>query len=263
VGSYNPETREWIAVRTPTPNSRPHGLTVGAGGHVFYTAQSANLIGRYDPAQKRVVNEYPVMTDPHTPFFLNGIVWFTSQRGNRYGRLDPSNGSVMLWPSPTSSSQPYGIDVAPSGRLWIALFGTNKLLELDPANPGMPREHVLPNATSRPRRLAVDKEGRVWFTDYSRDKLGMFNPAMNQFREWDSPSAMGRTYGIVVGPDGRIWYNDDGASLMAAFDLATERTEAVPIPTRGSVVRNISADPMRRRIWLALSGIGRLGLIQL
>ncbi len=263
VGRYDPSTMQWTAWATPTPGSRPHGLTVAPDGQVFYTAQSASLIGRLDPVAGMIVKEYPVMTDPHTPIFHMGAVWFTSQQGNRYGRLDPASGAVNLYNAPTESSQPYGVDDAPNGHLWIALFGTYKLGELDPTNPATLQEHLLPDVSSRPRRIAVDKNGVVWYGDYSRDRLGMYNPATMQHKDWPTPSPMGLPYAIGIGPDGRVWYNDDGASLMAAFDPLTEMTQTVAIPTRGSTVRNFAVDTPRRRIWLALSGTGRLGMIQL
>jgi virginiamycin B lyase len=263
VGRYDPATMQFTAWPTPTPNSYPHGLTVGPAGHVFYTGQRANLLGRLDPTAGQITNEYPAMTDPHTPLFHMGAVWFTAQTGNRYGRLDLTAGTIALWNVPTANARPYGMDDAPNGHLWIALFGTNKLGEVDPANPSMLIEHVLPNAASRPRRLAVDSEGRVWYGDYSRDRLGRFNPATKEFREWETTNTTGLPYGIVIGPDGRVWYNDDGASTMVAFDPVTEMSETVPIPTRGSTVRNVAVDMPRRRIWLALSGTGRLGVIQL
>jgi hypothetical protein len=37
----------------------------------------------------------------------------------------------------------------------------------------------------------------------------------------------------------------------------------VPIPTRGSVVRNMALDAKRARLWLALSGVERLGRVDL
>jgi hypothetical protein len=39
--------------------------------------------------------------------------------------------------------------------------------------------------------------------------------------------------------------------------------ETIRIPTPGSVVRNISVDSARSRVWLALSGTGRIGKIEL
>jgi virginiamycin B lyase len=263
VGRYDPATMQFTAWPTPTPNSYPHGLAVGPAGHVFYTGQRANLLGRLDPIAGQISSEYPAMTDPHTPHFHMGAIWFTAQTGNRYGRLDPGTGMITLWNVPTANARPYGMDDAPNGHLWIALFGTNKLGEVDPANPATIVEHVLPNTASRPRRLTVDSEGRVWYGDYSRDRLGRYNPATKEFREWETPNTTGLPYGITMGPDGRIWYNDDGASTMVAFDPVAETSEVWSIPTRGSTVRNICVDMPRRRIWLALSGTGRIGLIQL
>jgi virginiamycin B lyase len=262
VGRYDPSTGQFTAWATPTASSRPHGLTVASNGHVFYTGQRANLLGRLNPAVG-ITNEYPAGTDPHTPLFHMSMIWFTAQSGNRYGRLNPADGSLMTWPAPTANSQPYGIQPAPNGHLFIALFGTNKLAELDPANPATLVEHVLPNAGSRVRRLAVDAQGRVWYGDYARDRLGMFDPATKQFREWTTASTAGLPYSIVIGPDDRVWYNDDGASMMVAFDPVTEQSQIVMIPTRGSTVRNVAVDRTRRRIWLAESGVGRIGLIQL
>jgi virginiamycin B lyase len=263
VGQFNPATLSFTAWPAPTPASAPHGVTVLPDGIVFYTAQAAQLMGRLDPAAGKITNEYPAMTDPHTPLFHMGAVWFTSSAGNRYGQIDPTSGVVTLYGVPTAAASPYGIDHAPNGRIWIALFGTNELGEVDPSRPDAIVEHVLPDAASRPRRLAVDPSGRVWYSDYNRDRLGMFDPSTNQFREWQPPVSGGLPYGIAIGPDGRVWYNKDAASVMVAFDPLTEKAETLTIPTPGSTVRNVAVDKPRRRIWLALSGTGRLGLIQL
>jgi len=68
---------------------------------------------------------------------------------------------------------------------------------------------------------------------------------------------------MAAGTDGRIWYNESGRDQMVAFDPASERFETVKIPTPGSVVRNMAVDSSRARLWLALSGIQKLGRIDL
>ena len=50
---------------------------------------------------------------------------------------------------------------------------------------------------------------------------------------------------------------------MVAFDPKTEKMEVVPIPTAGAIVRHMETDSTRGRVWLALSGTGRLGKIEL
>ena len=50
---------------------------------------------------------------------------------------------------------------------------------------------------------------------------------------------------------------------MVAFDPRTAKMEVVPIPTPGAIVRHMETDSTRQRVWLALSGTGRLGMIDL
>jgi virginiamycin B lyase len=155
---------------------------------------------------------------------------------------------------------------APDGSLWIALFGTNKLGHLDPKTAKL-TEIDLPDSGTRPRRLCITSDGRIWYSDYSRGYLGMYDPKTKATKEWktpsDQPGSTSNPYGIGVAPDGAIWVNEARQGTMVRFDPVTEHMEVVPIPTRGSVVRNISFDSTRHRLWIAESGISRMGRIDL
>lgn len=94
--------------------------------------------------------------------------------------------------------------------------------------------------------------------------LGALDPRTGTAREWHSPgSARAAPHGIAVAPDGRIVYDEASTGVMVAFTPATERMETVTIPTRGAIVRNMSADSTRGIVWLALSGTARLGKLAL
>jgi virginiamycin B lyase len=110
----------------------------------------------------------------------------------------------------------------------------------------------------------VDAKGIVWYSDFARGQLGRLDPTTGQVRDFPSPGGSeSQPYGIALGTDGRIWYNESAKNAVVAFDPATERTEVVRIPTGGAVVRNMSVDSTRARLWLALSGTQRLGRIDL
>ena len=79
---------------------------------------------------------------------------------------------------------------------------------------------------------------------------------------WKSPGENAGPYGIAIGTDGRIWYCESRTGRMVAFDPKTEKMEVVPIPTPGAIVRHMETDSTRHRVWLALSGTGRLGKIE-
>src|SRR5207249_4886039 len=76
-----------------------------------------------------------------------GLVYVVGGQQLRSAR--PSQRGRDALPVSPAAAVPYGIDHAPNGRIWIALFGTNGLGEFDPGNPEMFTEHVLPNADAR------------------------------------------------------------------------------------------------------------------
>jgi virginiamycin B lyase len=266
IGQFNPETGAFQAWPTATPDSYPHGLVV-VDGRVYFTGIDENLIGSVDPATGEAV-DYPVAAvGPHTPVLHAGAVWFTAQRGGQFGRLDVATGEAEVVPFSSGSTAPYGIWPAPDGSLWVALFGTNRLARIDTAAaPPSAEEFVLPQADSRPRRIAVDAQGKVWFTDYARSALGLLDPSLpesERVSEFPTPGG-GRPYGIAIGPDGRVWYNDQDASEIVGFDQATNTVVArldLELENPGPV-RNIAVDQPRRRLWLAISNVGRLAMIQ-
>ena len=109
----------------------------------------------------------------------------------------------------------------------------------------------------------MDDSGTVWYGDYGRGYLGAYDPGTGRFREWRTPTPDGAPYGIAIGPDGRIWFNEVRSGAMVAFDRRSHAMESVKIPTPGAIVRNIAVDRAHGRIWLAESGVERLGRIDL
>jgi virginiamycin B lyase len=268
IGQYDPETMEFQAWPTATPDSYPHGLAVADDGRVFYTGQRVNRIGRLIPSSG-TVEDFPVdVTAPHTPAFHLGSVWFTGQRSGQYGRLDPESGAAEVFDFSSATTGPYGIWAAPDDSLWVALFGTNRLARIDTSGATPTAEEFeLPNPDSRPRRIAVDANGRVWYTDYSRRMLGMMDPAApeeSRFREWETPGG-GAPYGIAIGPDGRVWFDDQGVPEIVGFDPDEQRVVAqLPVPhDNPGPVRNMAVDRVRQRLWLSMSNSARLALIQI
>jgi streptogramin lyase len=60
-----------------------------------------------------------------------------------------------------------------------------------------------------------------------------------------------------------VWYDESSANAMVGFDPHDAKQLVVRIPTSGATVRNIAADAKRRCLWLALSGTGRIGKLEL
>jgi len=265
IGRLDPATGAVTDFATPTPVSGPHGIIVAPDGAVWYTANLKGRLGRVDP-KTGAITEFVLPAearDPHTLLSHAGKIWYTVQRSNLYGSLDPVTREARIYPVRTPGAKPYGLVAAPDGSLWMALFGTAAIGRIDPAD-GALRLFTLPAPAARPRRLVVDAKGIVWYTDYARGQLGRLDPATGHVRDIPSPGGGDSgPYGIAIAPDSRIWYHESRTDALVAFDPSTERSETLAIPTRGAVVRNMSVDSTRERVWLALSGTQRLGMIDL
>ena len=267
IGEFNPETMEFRAWPTPTPDSYPHGLVVVDGSRVAYTGADADTIGVLDP-KAGTIEDYPVDANrPHTPTWHQGKVWFTAQNGGQYGHFDVDTGEFEVFDFSSGQTGPYGIWPAPDGSLWVALFGTNRLGHIVTSDPPVLEEVELPSAGSRPRRLTVDSQGKVWYTDYPREKLGRFDPAAAEgmgVTEWDTSPQGGRGYGIALGPDGNVWFDNQDQTELVGFNPGTAEVVARLPRSDGSTgpVRNISVDMVRNRIWLAISNVGQMGVVQ-
>src|SRR6267154_5479914 len=80
--------KEW---EVPTPNSRPHDPAVAPDGSLWYTAQMANRLGRFDPKTERF-KEFPLKTADSGPHGLaadqEGNIWFTAISKGYVGKLN-------------------------------------------------------------------------------------------------------------------------------------------------------------------------------
>src|SRR2546422_9648777 len=115
----------------------------------------------------------------------------------------------------------------------MALFGTNQIGRVDPANGDL-RIFSLPTPGSRPRRLIVDAKGIVWYSDYARDRLGRLDPATGQVREVPCPRGRGsQPDGIAIGSGGGGWDGGARKNGNGAFGPPPRRTQTAGVPPRG------------------------------
>jgi len=235
----------------------PHNLIVGADGIVWYAGNQRGYIGRYDPKTDKITKiamPDSAADDPHTLIFDHGQrhIWFTVQHGNYVGRLNIKSRKVDLIDVPTPGARPYGIKLAPDGRIWAVLVGTNKLAVVDPASLKL-GEITLPAPDARPRRLEITADGRIWYADYRRGFLGLYDPARRRFDEWPLPSGGDAApYGTALDKAGRVWVVETGVmpNRLIGFDTTREKIVSVtPIPSGAGSVRHMDYHRPSHTIW--------------
>ncbi len=267
LGHFDPKTEQFKEYKLP-PKSGPHGLLADKDGYIWYTANFAAYIGKLDPKTGDVM-KYPMpdpkARDPHTPILDgHGHIFFTLQSSNMVGRLDMKTGEIKLTTSPTAKSNPYGMVINSKGVPYFVEFGANKIASVDPETLEI-HEYVLPHEESRPRRVAITPDDVIYYSDYSRGYLGRFDTKTGAMTEWLSPGGpKSQPYGITI-VNGIVWYSESNTkpNTIVRFDPKTEKFQTWAIPSGGGVVRNMVHSPDGRTLWIACSGMNRIGEVQI
>lgn len=187
---------------------RPSDIEVDAEGNLYVIDHSRRVLTRYDAA------------------------------GNVLGSVD-----VRTAGDTTEDSQPWGLAVAPDGRIVVAdTFGWrlrvfDATLHLEGVYGETPR--LVPGEPPGllelygPRDAAVDSSGQVWITDTGHDRILVFDLQGNPLRaignEGSGPGQFNEPVGISIASDGSIWIADAYNARVVALDARGSYLGAFPV----------------------------------
>jgi virginiamycin B lyase len=189
-----------------------------------------------------------------------GHIWFTSQQANRVGRLDMKTGSVRLvTPHTDAGARPYGIVLDAKGDPWVSLLGTNQVVRIDAATLALSHlREATPD--SRSRRIAVTRDGAVWYGDEPRGFLGRIDPGTGKVEEFALPGGAGsKPYALTRDGDGKLWVSQSGPDKkLVAFD--PERRQFVAAHAVSATIRHMMYDEKTGAMWFGTDAdrIGRV-----
>lgn len=243
------------------PRMGPHSVETGPDGHLWITLALGGKMAGFNPETK----EYTIYESgennrrgfyPHTlRFDQDGIIWYTDAAMNSVFRLDPKTGAVKRYqlPMPENTDRgrvrgeggsitPYGIDVAPDGRIWYSKLNGNKIGVIDPKTDQI-TEYDPP--VTGPRRMRVSKkDGIVWVPGYASGDLAKFDPATGEWKVYPLPGeGNGIPYALNVHPvTNEVWICGTGTDTMMRFNPETEELTVYPMPTQVTYTREIEFD---------------------
>jgi virginiamycin B lyase len=237
-------------------------VIVGPDGAPWITDSGQNAIVRVDPKTEKVEvfslpKDMPNANLNTATFDNNGILWFTGQTGY-YGRLDPKTGKMEVFNAPRWRG-PYGICTAPDGSVYYASLAGSHIARID-TKTGKATVIEPPTPKQGARRVWADSKSHIWVSEWNSGQVSLYDPKTNQWREWKLPGDNPQTYAVYVDSRDIVWLSDFGANAMARFDPKTEKFKVIPLPSRGSAVRQILGRP--GEVWLPLSGVDKLAVIR-
>jgi virginiamycin B lyase len=129
-GPVQVNMKEWPV---PTLGSRPHDPLATPDGAIWYSGQTANVLGRLDPKTGQF-KEYHLKS-PHTgPHGLvddkDGNIWFSGNNLTLIGKLDPKTGDVTEYAIPDPEARdPHTLTFDQAGIIWFTVQQGNMVGE--------------------------------------------------------------------------------------------------------------------------------------
>ena len=201
---------------------RPHGLAF-SGGHLYFTSELSQKVGRYDPAGQRVDWTFDTKQEG-THMVLashDGKKLFTSNIGsNSVGMIARGAGDEWRQSLISVGKGPEGLDLSPDGReLWSAHSRDGGISVIDAANGKV--VHTIDARTQRSNRVKFTRDGKhVLVSDVSGGEVVILDAAK---RAEIKRLPVGKTpTGILIPPEGGIAYVAvSGDNRLAVIDLKT------------------------------------------
>ena len=205
IGQLDPKTGKVIEHKAPSGGD-PHTLVMDEQGIIWFTVQSGNRLGRLD-TRTGAITEFKTRGRPYgIALDRAGHVWFCQLGGDRLGRLDPKSGAITEL-GLERGAQPRRMATGPDGSLWVTLYGTGKLLRVDPAAQKIVKEYPLPAGDrGGPYAVTVDGAGIVWANEIQTDTVVRLDPKTETLRVFPLPSRSVGIRKMIVDADGRLWY---------------------------------------------------------
>ena len=175
-GVLDPATgrvRLWDA---PVPHALPYGIQPAPDGTLWIALFGTHTLGHVDPATGAMTQV--ALPDAGTrPRRLTvdraGRVWYSDYPRSYLGRYDPKSGATKEWKTQNyPRCFPYGVAVAPDGKVWFDEAGTNDMVVFDPAT-GQMATVPIPTRQAIVRNVDIDaRRGRLWLALSGTQRLG-------------------------------------------------------------------------------------------
>ena len=89
---------------------------------------------------------------------------------------------------------------------------------------------MTPSTPAYPHDPAVAPDGSVWYTGQRANVIGRFDPATQQFKEFELPTPKSGPHGLQADKDGNIWYTGNAAGLVGKVDPKTGKVTEYKMP---------------------------------
>jgi streptogramin lyase len=247
------------------PIKGPHSIEMAANGDMWITLALSGEMAKLDFETR----EYTVVSGheaprkrggyPHTlRIDQEGTIWWTDAALGVFS-IHPETYDVKFYKLPSANQVrgtgasgesrgivPYGLDIAPDGKVWYTKLNGQRVGVIDPKAPDGSKDQIIEwkPPVHGPRRLHVAPDGIVWVPGFASGDFASFDPATEEWKVYALPAGPDALpYALNIHPTtGEIWITGTGTDSMVRFDPKTEAFTEIRMPTRVTYTREVEFD---------------------
>ncbi len=236
---FDPKTKRFVS-HSMDSGFYPHTVRIDGQDRVWFTLALSNQVALFDRATKQFRyfdlpfrSTMEKLTVTLTPFFFKLMAWGLPIAN--WVKVDHASTGVPL---------PYGIDLTPDGKAWIARLHTDEIASIDPANG---KVTMIATPFKGPRRLRSDRDGNLWIVAFNESKIARYEPASGKFTLFDLPvlpKGSDTPYALNVDkPRHQVWVNGTNSDSVYRYDIASGRWSSFPLQRKVSFTRDVEFSP--------------------
>ena len=218
----------------------PHTVRVDGKDRVWFTLALSNQVAMFDRASQTFrTYDLPFrglmerITVKLTPLIFKLIGWGLPI--TNWVKVDAVSTGVPL---------PYGIDITPDGKVWIARLHTQEIGRIDPETGTVT---MIATPLKNPRRLRTDRDGNLWIAMFSESAILRYEPANGRFTPFElpvEPRGSDTPYALNVDRERhQVWVNGTNSDSVHRLDIATGQWTHFPLPRRATFTRDVEFMP--------------------
>jgi streptogramin lyase len=236
---FNPKTKEFT-YHNMDGGFYPHTVRFDAKDRVWFTLALSNQVGMFDRASnKYTFYDLPFrsimerITVKLTPFIFKLLGWGIPIAN--YVKVDHVSTGVPL---------PYGIDVTPDGKAWIARLHTDEIASVDPDTGTVT---MVKTPFKGPRRLRSDRDGNLWIVAFNESQMVRYAPKTGEFTRIDlpvTPKGSDTPYSLNVDrARHQVWVNGTNSDSVYRYDIASQTWANFPMQRKVTFTRDVEISP--------------------
>ncbi|WP_299979992.1 lyase [uncultured Pseudoteredinibacter sp.] len=226
---FNPHTKEFTTHKMDD-GYYPHTIRADGKGRIWFTLAVSSQVASWDRNKK----EFKVYDLPARSFkewmIIKSIPFILSMdvEDRPLPKVDRKSTGVPM---------PYGIDVAPDGKIWFARLYGDDIGFIDPETDEV---SMIQTPFKGPRRLRVDADNNLWIVAFQDSQLAKYDPKAKKFTMYDLPVVNELPYSLNIDRERKmVWVNGNQSDTIFSFDIDSEEWLVYPLPRKRSFTRDI------------------------